>query len=73
MILVWLEVKENVLPRVAFSSTFRSVNLEITSNIKDIGLMLTALELKLEKFSSLVPIVGRGDFLCSDLQQTTSV
>lgn len=56
-----------------FMESWDSLNLGITSNLKDRGLMLAALELKLEKISSMDFIVGRGDFLHSDLQQNTSV
>ena len=70
LVLVGLEVKENVHKGVASSGKSIIVNLGIIPNFKDTGQIITALEIKFEQYSILVPIVGRGDFLGSDLPYT---
>ena len=73
LVLVGLEVKENVHKGVASSGKSIIVNLGIIPNFKDTGQIITALEIKFEQYSILVPIVGRGDFLGSDLPYNTCV
>ena len=59
LVLVELEVKENVHKGVASSGKSIIVNLGIIPNFKDTGQIITALEIKFEQYSILVPIVGR--------------
>ena len=73
LVLVGLEVKENVHKGVASSGKSIIVNLGIIPNFKDTGQIITALEVKFEQYPILVPIVGRGDFLGSDLPYNTCV
>ena len=73
LVLGGLEVKENVHKGVASSGKSIIVNLGIIPNFKDTGQIITALEIKFEQYSILVPIVGRGDFLGSDLPYNTCV
>ena len=60
LVLVGLEVKENVHKGVASSGKSIIVNLGIMPNFKDTGQIITALDIKFEQYSILVPIVGRG-------------
>ena len=73
LVLGGLEVKENVHKGVASSGKSIIVNLGIIPNFKDTGQIITALEIKFEQYSILVPIVERGDFLGSDLPYNTYV
>ena len=73
LVLGGLEVKENVHKGVASSGKSIIVNLGIMPNFKDTGQIITALDIKFEQYSILVPIVGRGDFLGSDLPHNTGV
>lgn len=59
LVLVGLEVKENVHKGVASSGKSIIVNLGIIPNFKDTGQIITALEIKFEQYSILVPLVGR--------------
>ena len=55
LVLGGLEVKENVHKGVASSGKSIIVNLGIIPNFKDTGQIITALEIKFEQYSILVP------------------